>query len=207
MKNSVKFISLLFIMALFSCSNEPLIESELSEQSVVSKSLAKKSSAKKSTVAITDHNDMEIEGATSTLHRSKNGITVNFKTDGLIPGNAYTLWFVVFGDAPGPPSSTHAAGHIVGGSGKGNFSGHLSVGDNFDFPRDNNPIFNNPLTAEVHIALRTHGPAQPGMIPEQIQTLNGGCTSGFPTGPVLHPDSDVEGYCANIQVGIHASVD
>ena len=144
----------------------------------------------------------EIPGASSKLHRTANGITVSFKTNGLIPGNAYTLWFVVFGDAPGPPSSTHAAGHIVGGSGKGNFSAHLSIGDIFDHPNVMT-AFNNPLTAEVHMALRTHGPAQPGMVPLQLQTIDGGCTNGFPSGPVLYPDSDVVGYCANIQVGVH----
>lgn len=203
MKNTVKFLSLVIIMVLFSCSSEPIIESETSLQSVASKA-----AANKSTVAIVDYTLEEITGASSTLHRNKNGITVNFKTDGLIPGNAYTLWFVVFGDAPGPPSSTHAAGHIVGGSGNGDFSGHISVGDIFDTPSPNGsmPVFKTPLTAEVHIALRTHGPAQPGMIPSQIQTIDGGCRLpdiGFPSGPTLHADSDIEGYCANVQVAIH----
>mgnify|MGYP001813885601 FL=1 len=201
MKKTVKFLTLVTIMVLFSCSNEPIIESEMSLQSIASKA-----AINKSTVSVQNHNHVEIPGSSSTIHRNKNGITVNFKTDGLIPGNAYTLWFVVFGDAPGPPSSTYAAGHIVGGSGEGNFSGHLSVGDIFDAPNSNMPVFDTPLTAEVHMALRSHGPAQPGMIPEQIQTLDGGCTSGFPTGPVLHPDSDLLGYCANIQVAIHSSI-
>ncbi len=198
MKKTANFLSLVIIMVLFSCSSEPIIESETSLQSVAAKAEASKS------IAPVEDNLGEIIG-TSTLHRTKNGITVNFKTDGLIPGNAYTVWFVVFGDAPGPPSSTHAAGLVVGGSGKGNFSGHLSVGDIFDTPSPNGslPVFNTPLTAEVHIALRTHGPAQPGMIPSQIHTLDGGCTSGFPTGPILHGDSDIEGYCANIQVAMH----
>lgn len=201
MKNPVKFLWLVIIMVLFSCSSEPIIESETSLQSVASKA-----AANKSTVPVEDNMHIEIPGTSSTLHRNKNGITVNFKTDGLIPGNAYTMWFVVFGDEPGPPSSTHAAGHIVGGSGKGNFSGHISVGDIFDHPNIMT-VFNNPLTAEVHVVLRTHGPAQPGMIPDQIQTIDGGCTSGFPSGPTLHPDSDEVGYCANIQVAIHPSVD
>ncbi len=197
MKNTVKLFSLIFIMVLFSCSKETALdvttENELSGQSVASKA-----SANKSTILIED-NDGETVGY-STIHRNKNGITVNFKTDGLIPGNAYTMWFVVFGETPGPPrGSTHAAGHIVGGSGKGNFSAHLSVGDIFG----NMKVFDNPLTAEVHMVLRTHGPAQPGMIPDQIHTINGGCSSGFPSGPVLRPDSDVVGYCANIQVAKH----
>ena len=209
MKNSVKLISLLFIMALFSCSNEPIIESELSEQSIVSKSSAKKVKAKKSTVAITDYNDMEIEGATSTLHRKKNKIMINFKTENLIPGNAYTLWFVVFGEIKGPPSSTFAAGLIANASGKGNFSGHLNVGDMFDTPNNWMPVFNTPLTAEIHIALRTHGPVQPNMMPDQIQTINGGCdldNIGYPSGPFLYQDSDIVTYCANIQVAKYAAV-
>lgn len=120
-KNSVKLISLSFIMALFSCSNEPLTESGTLEQSILSKSVvSNKSTTNKSTVLIMDHNLNEIQGTSSTIHRNINGITVNFKTDGLIPGNAYSLWFIVFGDAPGPPSGTHAAGHIVGETGKGN---------------------------------------------------------------------------------------
>ena len=202
MKTTVKLLSLVFIMGLFACSNEPLIEGP--EASIATEQLlAKKSKAKTPSVPIMDYMNY-IEGASSTIHRNKNGITVNFKTNGLISGNAYTLWFVVF-DGPGPPYSTYAAGHIVGGSGKGNFSGHISVGDILDHPMDPEikRVFNNPLTAEVHMALRTHGPAQPGMIPSQIHTMNGGCESGFPSGPSLHPDSDIKGYCANVQVGMH----
>ena len=152
MKYTVTFLSLIIIMVLFSCSSEPIIQSETTEQSGLNKSAAKKSS-----ISVMDENG-EIKGASATLSRKENGISANLRTIGLIPGNAYTLWFVVFGDSPGPPSSTHAAGHIVGGSGKGNFSGHLSVGDLFD----NMNVFNNPLTAEVHMALRTHGPVQQG---------------------------------------------
>ena len=39
-----------------------------------------------------------VTGATigvSTLHRNGNGLTINFKTTGLMPGYAYTLWWVV----------------------------------------------------------------------------------------------------------------
>lgn len=140
---------------------------------------------------------VEIPGTSSTLHRNANGITVNFKTENLIPNNAYTMWFVIFGDAPGPPVLvTYAAGHVAGKSGKGNFSAHISVGE----------IFNNPLTAEVHLALRTHGPVQPEMMPDQIETIDGGCLLpeiGFPSGPALYPDSDIVGYCANVQVAMH----
>lgn len=141
----------------------------------------------------------EITGV-STLQRKANGIKVNFNTSGLIPGNAYTLWWVILNDdgMGRPILVTHADGLVVNRSGKGNFSSRLSVGE----------IFNTPLTAEVHLALRTHGPVQPGMMPDQIQTIDGGCHPdiGFPSGPALHPDSDVLGYCANVQVAMHLGI-
>jgi len=192
MKNTVKFLSLVIIMALFSCSTEPLIDTS-AESIAAEKLLEKNSNVIKSTVAIMDMTDY-IEGTSSSLHRKGDGIKVNFKTENLIPGNAYTLWWVVFGETPGPPMSTYAGGLVVGQNGKANFYARKNTGTNFS----------NPLTAEVHMALRTHGPAIPGMIDAQTGTMDGGCTSGFPSGPGLHPDSTIEGYCANVQVAIHS---
>lgn len=142
---------------------------------------------------ITDDTDIPIQGASSMMHRSIDGITVHFETTNLIPNNAYTLWFVVFGETPGPPISTFAAGHIAGETGTEIFSAFKAVDADFD----------NPMTGEIHLALRTHGPVQPGMILEQIQTMDGGCTSGFDSGPGLHADSETVGYCANVQVAKH----
>ena len=193
MKTTVKLLSLVFIMGLFACSNEPLID--VPEESVAAEQLLeKKSKVKKSKVTIMDMTGY-IKGTSSTVHRKSDGIEVDFKTKNLIPGNAYTLWYVIFGEVPGRPSSTYAGGLVVGKNGKAKFSAHKSVGDMFD----------NPLTAEIHLALRTHGPAIPGMIELQITTMDGGCNDdiSFPSGPGLNPDSDVEGYCANVQVAVH----
>ena len=205
MKNTVKILSLVIIMVLTSCSDEPIIESKAADQSVESKSNKSTISVFEKPGGFPDGELLVIEGATSTLKRNKNGITGNINTNGLIPGNAYTMWFVIFRDAPGPPNSIYAAGHIAGGSGKGNFSAHISVGEIFD----TGDIFDNPLTAEVHIVIRSHGQAVPGMIPDQIHTFGGGCNPDltFPEGPGrIWPDSDQVGYCANIQVAIHPSV-
>ena len=132
MKHTVKILSLVIIMALSSCSDESIIESNATDQLNESKS-------NKSTISVFEKPGgfpngelLVIEGATSTLKRNKNGITGNIKTNGLISGNAYTMWFVIFGEAPGPPNSIYAAGHIAGGSGKGNFSAHISDGEIFD---------------------------------------------------------------------------
>ena len=203
MKKTVKFLSLVIIMVLFSCSSEPIIESETSLQSVASKAAANKSTVfvEERPGGFPDGDWFEIEGASSTIHRNKNGITVNFNTNGLIPGNAYTMWIVVFGTPGTPPGgpptqSSYGAGYIVGGSGNGNFSGHLNTG----------PGFNNPLTAEIHVVIRSHGQAVPGMIPDQIHTFEGGCDPDFtfPEGPGrIWADSDQVGYCANVQLAIH----
>ena len=201
MRKTVKFLSLVIIMVLFSCSVEPAIdvatESKTLEESVAGKA--------KIPILVLDYNLNEILGTSSTIHRNKNGITVNFKTKNLIPNNAYTLWFVIFADAGGPPVSTYAAGHVVGGSGKGNFSAHKSVGEIIEGDRVFN--FDNPETAEVHLALRSHGPAIPGMVDEQIHSFTGGCDNFTPPGPALFPDTHIVGNCVNIQVAIHPKVD
>ena len=198
MKNLIKLFLIAMMLFSVSCSNEPITEAINGSQDVDNFSRATKSS-----VPILekpngpDSEFFEINGASSTLHRNKNGITVNFNTNGLIPNNAYTMWFIVFGDAPGPPNVTYAAGLIAGGSGKANFSAHKSVGSSF----------NNPLTAEVHLVIKSHGQAVPGLIPAQIQTGNGGCITSEPGGPgKIYPDSDELGRCADIQVAMHPKV-
>lgn len=79
-----------------------------------------------------------------------------------------------------------ATGHVIGGNGKGNFSGHRNIGDTGDC------MFGPGLQnnqQEVHVVVRTHGEAIPGLVNEQISTLNGGCNPGEPN----------EGVCANVQ--------
>ncbi|MBJ2173922.1 hypothetical protein JBL43_06710 [Aureibaculum sp. A20] len=140
-----------------------------------------------------------IDGATSSLIRTENGITANFKTKQLIPGNAYTLWWIVFGETPGPPASLFAVGHVVGQGGNRDFSAHLNT----------SPNFKNPLTAEVHMVLRTHGAAVREIVDEQIGGYYGGCDESMtsPGGPgLIWPDSNQIGYCADMQVAKHPAV-
>ncbi|WKX75067.1 hypothetical protein [Zobellia laminariae] len=99
---------------------------------------------------ITNYSETKVPGSFSTLDRDIDGVTAYFKTTDLIPNNAYTLWFVVFGETPGPPISTFAAGHIAGETGTEIFAAFKSVDADFD----------NPMTGEIHLALRTHGPVQ-----------------------------------------------
>jgi hypothetical protein len=134
---------------------------------------------------------------TGTLKRQNNGVTVNVKAEGLVPGDTYTLWAVVIQE--GGNSLCFAAGHIVGNSGKGNFSGHLKVGDAGACDRGSG-LQNSQ--EEIHYVVRTHGPQIPGLVHEQISTFGGGCDEDhggtLPVG-VGYP-------CANVQVAIFPAV-
>jgi len=54
-------------------------------------------------------------------------------------------------------------------------SGFLPVGDSTESLRPEQFGLINPLTAEIHFIVRSHGKMVPGRILEQIHTLEGGC--------------------------------
>lgn len=120
----------------------------------------------------------------STLRRTKGGVTMTMKTTGVPAGHAVTVWFVV----PGAGSAL-AAGHVIGGSGRARFGGHMSAGD----------VLADPLNDEVHLVVRSHGPRIPGQVDEQILTAGGGCTSELPVG-TMPADP---GECATVQLSVH----
>jgi hypothetical protein len=144
-----------------------------------------------------------VGGAFSTLVRSDDALRMHVSTSDLDPGAAYTVWWVIFNfpencsapcnmdDITNPALRTavqtavgFAAGHVVGNNGKGNFSGLLKVGDLSGFgdgvdstpPPPLGPGLLNPLGAEVHLVIRTHGQQIPGLVDEQIHTFEGGCS-------------------------------
>ncbi|MGH3647369.1 MAG: hypothetical protein ACRDTM_09355 [Micromonosporaceae bacterium] len=45
----------------------------------------------------------------------------------------------------------------------------------------------------MHLVIRTHGPAIPGMLDYQISSFNGGCAPGEPN----------TGLCRNVQASVH----
>ena len=187
-----------------------------------------KLNAMKATKSTTDVIDpyTGLTWGTSTLHRNDSGITVNYKVEGLIPGHAYTLWWVVWNNPencagyPGicmdtdfanheqiMPEVMYAAGHVVGEDGIGNFSGRLAENDasgsiNVEFM--GLPSYGGLLDArgaEVHTLLHSHGPAIPGLVHEQISSFWGGCEVdlGIFTGNIpMNP-----GECATILAAVH----
>ena len=171
---------------------------------------------------------------TSTLIRTKNGISANYKTSGLTPGSTATLWFIVFNDplacsdecgvddlGPGPAQGDFllASGQVIGSDGNATFGGHLSVGDTSGSGLNELPSCPDgdcgigllyPETALVVLALHSHGPAMKGQeLKAQISSFTGGC--------VVFQDVDNDGFangpedipdalgeCSTMQVSPHA---
>jgi len=84
---------------------------------------------------------------------------------------------------------TRADGHVIDESGAAQFSSRLPIGDVSE------ALFGGglqkPLTAEIHLVVRTHGPAIPGKVDSMLYTVNGGCEGAFPNPP-----------CADVQFAI-----
>ncbi len=167
MKTIFKFLFTLLILFAFSCSQETTLDPLPADLDGVSAKAKKQSED----VRYIENGGpgAVVNGSSATLHRSNNGVTVNIKTTDLVPGDAYTVWFVVFnsGSPDGPPSAVlFATGHVIGGNGKGNFSAHLS---------ESPGGLTNAEGAEFHMVIRSHGQPIPGMVDEQIHTFEGGC--------------------------------
>jgi hypothetical protein len=158
----------------------------------------------------------EIPGARSSLVTFEEGASVAIETAGLVPGHAVTLWWVVFNhpeacthgsdgvrcgaddlaEAAVEPSVLGGDGHIVGPDGKGLFSSFLATGDTTTAIEGAG--LTNPRGADIHFVLRTHGPAQPGLLATQLQTFGGGCHD---TTEELGTPGDYA--CANVQFAVH----
>lgn len=130
-----------------------------------------------------------VGGSRAALVRTDAGVTVTIKTSDLEPGAAYTVWWVVFnrpefcqdggcgeadlGNDDVEPSVVYATGHVLGRNGVGDFGAHLSMGDTTGALFGPGLLY--PRTAEIHNVVRGHGQPIPGMVDEQIHTIDGGC--------------------------------
>jgi hypothetical protein len=134
------------------------------------------------------------EGASTTLVRNNAGVTATFLSPDLKVGDVYTLWWVIVnqpancsggacnlddvvpfpGNTAAGVSLLYGAGHVIPTSGRGNFAAHLAVGDTTGAMFG--PGLVDPLGAEIHLVLRTHGPVIPGALDEQLSSFAGGCS-------------------------------
>ncbi|HEU0075167.1 MAG TPA: hypothetical protein VFS30_14275 [Dehalococcoidia bacterium] len=151
----------------------------------------------------------EVPGAYSTLLRSSQGVTANMHTSGLIPGHAYTFWWVLFnepsgcnadgcgvddvvaalgsGSNPANIGVIRGGGGVVGASGKFNVGASLAEGStagcqsSIPFVLMCNALV-DASKAEIHLVLHDHGPVIAGQLREQIGSFEGGCKN-FIHGP------------------------
>jgi hypothetical protein len=162
-----------------------------------------------------------IPHASSSLVTFEEGASVAIETAGLEPGDAVTLWWAVFND---PAACAHGegglrcgeedlllfggaaaiggsvlygSGHIIGPDGEGHFSSYLATGDTTRVLGEG-PGLTNPQGADIHFVVRTHGPAQLGLLGPQLQSFGGGCNNA-PEGMGTPGDF----ACAELQFAAH----
>ena len=161
---------------------------------------------------------------TSTLRRAENRIMVDFETSDLIEGHAYTLWWVVWNkpeNCGGFPSSCTVPdlqvadlvevellftgnGFIADDRGTVSFSAVLMENDTTESVNELLGMSSfgglvDARTAEVHVVIRSHGPAIDGMEYEQISSYEGGCAVNFPPFTEI---PDAKGECGDMQAAI-----
>jgi hypothetical protein len=166
----------------------------------------------------------------STLTRAPNGVSFTYHTAPLPAGQVVTVWIVVFNNpeycATRPCSAPadvmnpdvqadflYGGGHVIGGSGRGNFGGHLRVGDasGSGLAEIGGPATGllDPYKPDIQLALHSHGPAQSGQVLKaQLTSFLGGCVTflgadGIATGPQDMPTAP--GECSTFQYSDHES--
>lgn len=165
----------------------------------------------------------------SWLLRSRYGLTAILDSSELPPGQAVTLWIIIFNEpamCSTSPCSLPAdvfndeakadfyfgSGQVISSHGKARFAAHLPVGDTSFSGKEEvgaGPAvpLTNPAGAEVVLALHSHGPALTGQeLKDQLTSFLGGCqtfngTNGFADGPQDVPDAI--GECSTIQRSLH----
>jgi hypothetical protein len=113
------------------------------------------------------------------LVRNNNGLTCVIHTSGLVPGDAYSVWWVM----PDEALIYNASGGLASADGTATFAGHASTGpvgpvDGSVVLSNGDGSFDQPRTDTVTVVIRHHGPPIPGMINQQTGSFNAGCGAG-----------------------------
>ena len=138
----------------------------------------------------------KIPSAGSSMSRKTKAVFFTLHTQGLTPGHAVTAWMAVFNNpeqcatSPCTPADfanpavdgtlLNTGGQVIGADGAATYGAFRAVGDATG-ARPGVGTGNGLLDArgaEIHIVLRSHGPAilgDPVMLAEQLSMFNGGC--------------------------------
>jgi len=142
-----------------------------------------------------------VNNATAELLTGIGGSVMAVRGSDLPEGHAVTAWWVIFnrpemcsdgvcgeddvlpmpGNEAAGVSVLFADGQVINNEGNGFFWDALGRADTMEAVFG--PGLTNPLTAEIHYVLRTHGPVQENIKEEQLTTLMGGCAAEAPHAP------------------------
>jgi hypothetical protein len=142
-----------------------------------------------------------VDGSWSHLTRTDGMILVTAEVAGLVPGDAMTLWWVVFNDQNDCSSGgdcvvlLNASGNVVKSDGTLELGAILRedadpLGHQVIFANtDNGELLTNAATAGVILVVQTHGQGRGGKkLREQISQLEANCTPS----------------CADVQIAFHS---
>lgn len=150
-----------------------------------------------------------IENSKATLLTTEQGLFANLSTQGLEPGNVYTMWVVTINEPEACDNTPckgsdvlektaetkadvgYGDGTIAGPDGGGRFTGFVPVGKLSNAWFDNG--LQNPTTAEVHLVLHDHGPLIADRAHDMISTYRGACTDESLPAPVPMDTAKADG--------------
>jgi hypothetical protein len=134
----------------------------------------------------------QVPEAWAKLTTDENGAGLLMQTSNLIPGDAVTIWWIIFNypeecaafpggscglaDLENPavaPEILYATGAVINNNGKAHFAAQLGAGHTAREWFGNGLI--NPEGAEIHVISHSHGQAIPGLVDNMISTYRGGC--------------------------------
>ncbi|MEM9216520.1 MAG: hypothetical protein AAGD25_19500 [Cyanobacteria bacterium P01_F01_bin.150] len=133
---------------------------------------------------------LPIENSSALLRRSPD--SVEFELETTLPEGTYTVWVVAFNEPEAcvgdcglddleipevKASIFWATGEIIDNGETGLFSAtvpELTLPGEFDQVLFGDGVIDS-FGSEIHLVVRSHGPAIPGLEEEQITTFNGGC--------------------------------
>ena len=161
----------------------------------------------------------EVFGSWSRLIRYNDGVYMSVRTTQLPMRSADTVWWVIFnnpencshgtggfrcgeGDLADPsiePSILYATGQVIGG-GVGSFTASLAMNDTSGCVNTLpcNDGLTNPMGADIHLIVRSHGPMLTDLYQEQISTFGGGCNN-VPEGT----GTPGPNTCVDLQFSVH----
>ncbi len=151
-------------------------------------------------------NGAVVPAAGSQLIREQEAVSMTANTRGLTDGNVYTAWWAIFNNPencfthPCTPADINsnpavqgslvlAGARIVGPDGAASYGAYLAVGDTAFL--HTGPGLLDPKHAEIHLAIRSHGPASAldaTQLAAALTSFNGGCP----------PNT-----CVTVQVSMH----